>query len=79
MFWRDNFAKELALMKRRDIQVATQILTGHAALNYHLSKLNRTIQPTCPLCMTEEETVAHFLGQQRTSWTDTSLDRSLAM
>ena len=63
MLWRDKFAKELALMKRRDIQVATQILTGHAALNYHPSKLNRTIQPTCPLCMAEEETVTHFLGQ----------------
>ena len=50
-------------MERRDIRVATQILTGHAALRYHLSKLNRTIQPTCPLCMAEEETVTHFLGQ----------------
>ena len=44
--------------------MATQILTGHADLNYHLSKLNRTIQPNGPLCMEEEETVTgHFLGQ----------------
>ena len=44
MLRRDKFAKEieLAQMKRRDIRVATQILTGHATLNYYLSKLNRT-------------------------------------
>ena len=45
MLWRDKFVKELALMKPQGIRVATQILTGHAALKYHLSKLNRTIQP----------------------------------
>jgi len=61
--WRDRFRKELAMMNRRDLRVATQLLTGHAALNYHLSKLNRTVEPSCPLCGAEEETVSHFLGQ----------------
>ena len=50
-------------MNRRDLRMASKILTGHAALNYHLSKLNRTINPTCPLCEAEDETVSHFLGQ----------------
>ena len=65
ILWRDKFAKELAQMQmnRRDIRVATQILTGHAALNYHLSKVNRTVEPICPLCEAEEETVFILLGQ----------------
>ena len=63
IFWRDKFEKELALMNKRDLRVATQILTGHAALNHHLSRVNRTVQPICPLCEAEEETVSHLLGQ----------------
>ena len=47
-------------MNRRDLRVATQILNGHAALNYHLSKLNSTIQLACPLSEAEYETVSHF-------------------
>ena len=45
--------------------MATQILTGHAALNYHLSKVNRIVEPICPLCEVEleEETLSHLLGQ----------------
>ena len=43
--------------------MATQILTGHAALNYHLSKVNRNVEPICPLCKAKEETVFHLLGQ----------------
>ena len=50
-------------MDRRDLRVATQLLTGHAALNYHLSKVNRTVNPICPLCEAEEESVSHLLGQ----------------
>ena len=49
-------------MGRRDLRVATQLLTGHAALNYHLKKLNPAVSTTCPLCQSEEETVSHFLG-----------------
>ena len=50
-------------MSRKDLRVATQILTGRAALNYHLSKLKRTIQPISPLCKAGKETVFHFRGQ----------------
>ena len=63
ILWREKFKKELVKMNRRDLRVATQILTGHAALNYHLSKLDRNVHPTCPLCQAEDETVPHFLGQ----------------
>ena len=41
------------------------LLTGHVALNYHLSKLSRNINPTCPLCEAEDETVSHVFGQLR--------------
>ena len=49
-------------MSRRDLRVATQLLTGHAALNYHLKKVNPTVSTTYPLCQAEDETVSHFLG-----------------
>ncbi|KAL5255378.1 hypothetical protein ACHWQZ_G014710 [Mnemiopsis leidyi] len=48
--WRDRFSRGLLKMGKRDLRVATQILTGHAELNYHLRKLNRDIAPTCSLC-----------------------------
>ena len=50
-------------MKGRYLRVATQILTGHAALNNSLSEVNRIIEPICPLCEAEEEAVSHLLGQ----------------
>ena len=50
-------------MSRSDLRVATQLLTGHAALKYHLKKLNPAVNPTCPLCGCEDETVSHFLGK----------------
>ena len=31
--------------------------------NYHLKKLNPAVNPTCPLCGCEDETVSHFLGK----------------
>ena len=63
MMWRDKFAKELSSMGRKDLRVATQLLTGHTVLNYHLKKLNPAVPATCPLCESEDETVSHFLGK----------------
>ena len=34
-----QFKRELAQMNKKDWRVATQTLTGHAALNHHLSRL----------------------------------------
>ena len=63
MYWKERFEKELPKMNRRDMRVATQLLTGHAALNNHLHKVNPTVPTTCPLCQVDDETVSHFLGQ----------------
>ena len=63
ILWREKFTKELIKMKGKDLRVATQLLTGHAALNYHLNKLHCIAKPTCPLCEADDETVSHFLGQ----------------
>jgi len=68
MMWRDKFAAELAKMGKRDLRVATQILTGHSTLNSHLSKLVNTVQPLCPRCEVENETVTHLLGQCPLFW-----------
>ena len=66
--WRDRFSKGLLKMGKRDLRVATQILTGHADLNYHLRKLNRDIAPTCSLCQEENETVEHVLARCPMLW-----------
>ena len=63
ILWRDKFSKDLIRMNKRDLRAATQILTGHACLNYHRSKLNRSVQPLCPLCEAEYDTVPHLLAQ----------------
>ena len=66
--WRDRFSRGLLKMSKRDLRVATQILTGHADLNYHLRKLNRDIAPTCSLCQEENETVEHVLARCPLLW-----------
>ena len=68
ILWRDKFSKDLIRMNKRDLRAATQILTGHACLNYHLSKLNRSVQPLCPLCEAEYDTVPHLLAQCPMLW-----------
>ncbi|KAL5272328.1 hypothetical protein ACHWQZ_G000521 [Mnemiopsis leidyi] len=66
--WRDRFSRGLLKMGKRDLRVATQILTGHTELNYHLRKLNRDIAPTCSLCHEENETVEHVLTRCPLLW-----------
>ena len=58
-------------MNKRDLRAATQMLTDHACLNYHLSKIN------CSLFMAEDDTVHHLLAlcpelwQRRVEYFDT--------
>ena len=50
-------------MDKRDLRAATQVPTGQACHNYHLSKINGFVQPLCPLCKAEDDTVPHLLAQ----------------
>ena len=60
--WRDKYTRDLAKLCRSDL--ATQLLTRHAAVNNHLHKYKpKTISRTCPFCKEEDETITHFVGK----------------
>ena len=62
--WRDKFHKIIPRLDRADLSLTTQILTGHAGINYHLHKYKpNSIPKSCPHCLAEEETISHFLGE----------------
>jgi ribonuclease HI len=61
--WRDKFQHDTGNLNRGELRIATQLLTGHAGLNYHLHKYKpNIISKTCPFCQDEDETVNHYLG-----------------
>ena len=62
MAWRTKFDKEVKKLKRPALRIATQILTGHSQLNYHLHKITKTNSPLCPMCGDDKETTNHFIG-----------------
>ena len=47
---------------RTKYRMATLLISGHAPLNYHLYKINKSDTKTCPTCELEDETVAHLVG-----------------
>ena len=51
------------LNNRLKYRAAVQLITGHAALNYHLNKMTLVDTKICPHCDYAEETTGHFLGQ----------------
>ena len=57
----DEKIKEFTKLNRHKTRLAIQILSGHAALNYHLHKMKLADSPNCPNCGAEEVTVSHFL------------------
>ena len=62
--WKDKYSRDLANMGRQDLRIATQLLSGHAAVNYHLHKYKPiTINKTCPFCQEEDETINHYVGK----------------
>ena len=48
---------------RKELRIATQLITGNIGLNYHLHKINRSETSLCETCELEEETVEHFIGR----------------
>ena len=53
--------KEFLKLNRCKTRMALQILSEHAALNYHLHKMKCTSSPDCPKCGDGKETVEHFI------------------
>jgi hypothetical protein len=65
---RDKFTKSISKFGKESLRSATQFLTGHCELNYHINKYKPNETPkTCPHCLTAEETMNHFIGQ-RPKW-----------
>ena len=62
--WREKFAKSTSKFGKESLRSATQFLTGHCELNYHINKYKpNKIPKTCPHCLMAEETINHFIGQ----------------
>ena len=62
--WRPSHTKSLSNLDKNKLRAATQYLTGHCELNYHLHKYNpKNISKICPHCSMEEETMNHFIGR----------------
>ena len=62
--WRDKYTRELVKLSRPGLRIATQLLSGHAAVNYHLHKYKPySTSKTCPFCEEEDETINHFIGK----------------
>ena len=60
--WRDKFKQELAYANRNRLRIATQYLSGHATVNYHLHKYRPDIPKLCAYCGDEDETIEHFIA-----------------
>ena len=50
-------------LKRKQLRVLVGLLTGHIALNRHLTVMKVRTDPLCPACGEEEETSYHLLGK----------------
>ena len=62
--WRDSYTKPLSSLGKNKLRAATQYLTGHSELNYHLNKYKpQSISKICPHCAMDDETINHFIGQ----------------
>ena len=48
---------------KMDLRMLTGLLTGHCGLRYHMNKLGLSNEPTCRLCLEEDETSEHILYQ----------------
>jgi len=56
-----NFIKATNGLNRRQISVLTQLRTGHAPLNKHLHRINRSDNPSCSYCTNTLEDVERFI------------------
>ena len=59
----NNVWKQIRGLSRQKMKIATQMLTGHSTLQYHLWKMTLEDSALCEQCLEEEETVEHFLTE----------------
>jgi ribonuclease HI len=53
--------KDVLNLEKHNLRVLTGLLTGHCTLRYHMHKLGLNDQPTCRLCLEEDETSEHIM------------------
>ena len=58
-----SFSRTVIGMKKDDLRLLTQIITGHADLNRHNHLMGLADSPICPACEEEEETPLHMLTE----------------
>ena len=63
-----NISKKLMNLTRYDLSLMIHLFTGHNGLNRHESLLNPQVDPTCRLCLEEEESAWHLIGQCPALW-----------
>ncbi len=56
-------ATRLLYLDKNNLRLLTGVLTGHCALNRHLANMGLKQDPTCGLCLEEEESAMHFLAE----------------
>ena len=59
--WREKFAKDIDKLNKKNLRIATHILTGHAALNYHLKEYKP--MKIKKACSDADETITQYLGK----------------
>ena len=55
--------KKTQSLSRKHLRIITGLLTGHVALNRHLTVMKIRTDLLCPICGEEEETAYHLLGR----------------
>ena len=58
-----QLARYTLRLKRQDLRILVGLLTGHIALNRHLTVKKLRADPLCTACGEEDETPYHFLGK----------------
>lgn len=61
-------SKNLSKLNRSDLGILVQMITGHNRLNRHEALVNQEGDPSCRLCLEEEETAWHLIGECPALW-----------